>query len=101
VTVIKKTRLYLETTVFNYYFGENRFGHEETLKLFDAVRDGKFEAYTSIYALYEITNAPHEKQNKMLRLIEDNGIQVLQNNDESDRLADIYIKMVYFRKITV
>ena len=42
-----KLKLYLETTVFNYYFDDDREGHENVLELFEAIKAGKFEAYTS------------------------------------------------------
>ncbi|MDR1732145.1 MAG: PIN domain-containing protein [Synergistaceae bacterium] len=89
---MKGLRVYLETTVFNYYFDENRLGHAETVRLFEAIRNGAMEAYTSIYALYEITNAPPDKQRKMLRLIENDEIRVVQNTDEVNRLVDSYIR---------
>lgn len=41
---IGKLKLYLETTVFNYYFDEDRAGHEDVLKLFEAIRAEKYEA---------------------------------------------------------
>ena len=34
---IRKLRLYLETTVFNYYFDIDREGHYDTIKLFEAI----------------------------------------------------------------
>ena len=43
---IGKLKLYLETTVFNYYFDEDRTGHEDVLKLFEAIEFGKFEVYS-------------------------------------------------------
>ena len=46
---IEKLKLYLETTVFNYYFDEDREGHGDVLKLFEAISEGKYEAYTSLY----------------------------------------------------
>ena len=46
---IKKLRLYLETTVFNYYFDINREGDYDTIKLFEAIGTGLHEGYTSEY----------------------------------------------------
>ena len=40
---IRKLRLYLETTVFNYYFDVNREGHCDTVKLFEAIGTGLYE----------------------------------------------------------
>ena len=41
-------RIYLETTIFNYYFEKERdFLHTDTVKLFEEIRANKYEAYTS------------------------------------------------------
>ena len=44
---IKPQRLYLETTVFNYYFDVNRDGHGDTVKLFESIGAGEYEGYLS------------------------------------------------------
>jgi predicted nucleic acid-binding protein len=88
---IKNLRLYLETTLFNYYFDADRDGHPDTVKLFEAVCAGEYEAYTSSYTVTELKDAPEPKQSKMLKLIEKCGIVMLNADDESDRLADRYI----------
>jgi hypothetical protein len=84
-------RLYLETTLFNYYFDADRDGHTDTVKLFKAVSVGEYEAYTSNYTVTELKDAPEPKQSNMLKLIEKYGIVMLNADDESDRLADRYI----------
>jgi hypothetical protein len=84
-------KLYLETTIFNYYFDTERDGHADTVRLFESIRAGKHEAFTSIYAVNEIKNAPEPKQSKMLALIDEYGIITLDISDESDHLANIYV----------
>jgi len=44
---MKKLRLYLETTMFNYYFDSERDGHSATVKLFEAIGAGEYVGYTS------------------------------------------------------
>jgi predicted nucleic acid-binding protein len=88
---IKKLRVYLETTVFNYYFDEDRDGHSETVSLFKAIADGYYEAYTSSYAFIELKGALEPKQSNMLELIDKYGILMLLADDESYRLANKYI----------
>jgi len=84
-------KLYLETTMFNYFFDTERDGHADTVRLFEKIRAGEYEAYTSDYAVGELLNAPEPKQSKMLALIEEYGINLLPTTDESDQLADLYI----------
>jgi predicted nucleic acid-binding protein len=82
----------LETTLFNYYFDEDREAHGDTVKLFEAIAEGKYQAFTSAYAVNELNNASHKKCDKMIALIEQYGIQVLDFNDNAEQLADAYIK---------
>jgi predicted nucleic acid-binding protein len=40
-------RIYLETTVFNYYFEKERDAHADTVMLFEEIKAGKYRAFTS------------------------------------------------------
>jgi predicted nucleic acid-binding protein len=74
---IKKLRLYLETTVFNYYFDTDRDGHEDTVRLFEAIGAGEFEGYTSEYVMAELRGAKEPKKSNMLFLTGKYGIAIL------------------------
>jgi hypothetical protein len=76
--------------MFNYYFDE-RDGHAETVKLFEEIREGKHEAYTSGYTVDELLNASEPKQSKMVELIDEYGVTILPITNESDSLADVYV----------
>lgn len=83
--------MYLETTLFNYYFDKDRNGHIETVKLFEAIGQQKFQGFTSAYVVGELVNASEPKKSNMLRLIDTYGIEILAINDKAERLANIYI----------
>ena len=83
--------MYLETTVFNYYFDEDRLGHEDVLKLFEAIKAGKYEAYTSKYVVQELENAKEPKRSKMLSLIENYKPKVLENSSKVKHLGQLYL----------
>ena len=85
-------KVYLETTLFNYYFDADRDGHIDTVRMFEAIAAGKYEGYTSGYAIAELGNAPEPKRNGMMALLDKHGIIVLSITEESDQLADIYIR---------
>ncbi|MCL2445644.1 MAG: hypothetical protein FWD06_02615 [Oscillospiraceae bacterium] len=85
-------KLYLETTVFNYFFDVDREGHHDTVQLFEQIRQGKFQAYTSEYVTVELQAATEPKRSKMLSLIKEYGVSVLGFEDETDRIADIYVE---------
>jgi predicted nucleic acid-binding protein len=85
-------KIYLETTMFNYYFDTDRDAHADTVTLFEECAAGKFEPYTSDYTLEELERtADAEKREKMLKLIERFNITVLTKSDEANELADKYI----------
>jgi len=88
---MRKQKIYLETTMFNFYFDEQREAHQATVRVFEDVAAGKYEAYTSTYAIDELENAQEEKRNKMMGLIERYGVTVLALNQEAEQLADIYV----------
>ena len=89
---MRTPKVYLETTLFNFYVDEDRgFAHADTVKLFKEIAAGKYEAFTSTYVTDELESAPEVKRDKMMGLITEYGITVLAPKDEAVKLADIYI----------
>jgi rRNA-processing protein FCF1 len=84
-------KLYLETTMFNYYFDTDRDAHIDTVILFEECAAGKFDPFTSDYVLEELEDAPADKREKMLALIKQYDITVLPASHEIKDLADRYI----------
>jgi predicted nucleic acid-binding protein len=85
-------KIYLETSVFNYYFDTERDAHPATVQLFKEIKAGKFEAYTSLLVIRELGKARKDKRDKMLSLISQYNILVLPENDNAVHLADLYIQ---------
>ncbi|MDR1871041.1 MAG: PIN domain-containing protein [Deltaproteobacteria bacterium] len=85
-------KIYLETTIFNYYFDVERDAHPATIQLFNEIKAGKFEPYTSVVVVRELEKAKKEKRDKMLSLIAKFNITVLPENDDAVNLAYLYIK---------
>ena len=89
---MRMQKIYLETTLFNHYFDEHRgIAHKSTVALFNEIKAGKYEAFTSTYVTDELEKAPDEKRDKMIGLIAEYGISVLAPTDEAVRIADLYI----------
>jgi len=86
-----KPKIYLETTLFNYYFDTDREFHPHTVHLFEEIATGKYDAFTSDEATRELKNAPVEKKEKMLALLSEYPITTLPVNDMVNILADIYV----------
>ncbi|MCL2088765.1 MAG: hypothetical protein FWH14_04720 [Oscillospiraceae bacterium] len=89
---MRKQKIYIETTLFNFYFDTDREAHAATLSLFDDIAAGKYEAFTSDYVVNELEKTQGEKREKMIALIEKYGITVLGLDDEAEQLADIYVE---------
>jgi predicted nucleic acid-binding protein len=86
-------RIYIETSVFNFCFADNDPEKQcDTLKLFDEIREGKYEPVTSVYVLEELERAPEPKQGNMTALIRDCAIAMLATSDEAEDLANRYIE---------
>jgi len=88
---MRRPRIYLETTMFNHYFDKDREAHIATVKLFEEMRAGKYEGYTSIYVTNELMKAEEPKRSNMLALIDKYNIVVLPAADEAVELANKYV----------
>jgi len=89
---MKKYKIYLETTLFNYYFDSERPAHAETVMLFNDIAAGKYEAYTSDAVIGELKRTPTAKKDMMLDLVEKYKINMLAVDDDTRELADSYIE---------
>jgi len=85
-------KMYLETTLFNFYVDKDRGDpHYDTVKLFKEISEGKYEAYTSDYVIDELELASPDKRDKMIGLIAEYGIKVLESVETASKLADLYV----------
>jgi hypothetical protein len=46
---MRTPKIYLETTIFNFYIDADRDAHADTVLLFEEIAAGKYEAFTSVY----------------------------------------------------
>lgn len=90
---MKKLKIYLETSVLNFYFADDaRDKLEATRRLFEEIGNGKYLAFISMSVIREISNAPEEKQKMLMEMVRKFGIAVLEDDPEADRIADLYVK---------
>jgi len=89
---MRKLKVYLETTLFNFYVDESKgFAHESTVALFKEIAAGKYDAFTSDFVINELERAKKEKSDKMLQLVAEYGVKVLEPDEDANRLADLYV----------
>jgi hypothetical protein len=88
-----KPKIYLETTIFNFPFADDAPELKaDTIKLFEEIKAGKYEPYTSIYALDELENTLQiDKLKKMRGLIDEYSITLIHGSREAERLATLYL----------
>jgi len=84
-------KIYLETTMFNYYFDNERDAHPDTIRLFEEIKTKKYKAFSSVYAIDELMKAPEEKRSLMMELFNKYDITILQPSKEAESLADMYV----------
>jgi len=61
-----RKKIYLETTMFNYYFDDDRDAHADTVTFFKECLAGKYEPFTSFYVTDELEDAPAKSVKKCL-----------------------------------
>lgn len=64
----------------------------ENLKLFEDIKNGLFEPYTSTIVVDELLKAQEPKKSKMLELIPQYDISVLPATEENNELAQVYVR---------
>jgi predicted nucleic acid-binding protein len=78
--------------VFNFYCeGKQGKKQQDTIKLFEMIAAGKYEAYTSDAVLEELERTHGDKLAEMSKLVYTLPRPSLLNAKEVQRLADIYI----------
>jgi hypothetical protein len=78
--------------MFNYYFDNNRVGHEATVRLFEATDNSLFIPFTSEYSRIEIQRAQDPKRSNMLSLFDLYKVTVFSIDPKYVILANIYAR---------
>jgi hypothetical protein len=89
-------RIYLETTMFNFPFVPDNPGYAtlkaDTKKVFDLIRAGKFEPFTSVYVDAELQKTGNEERRENMKsLVAEYKVKMLPASVDADRLAALYV----------
>lgn len=88
---MKKLKIYLETSVINFIFDKSNPKEKEiTLKLFDDIKKGQYEAFISELVIAEIDKAPHDIAVNLRNAISEINLIELTISEEVKFLADKY-----------
>jgi len=90
---MRKLKLYLETSVWNFFFADDAPEKMDVTKeFFDSVRRGFYEVYISEVVLKEINNAPKDKRDRLTKLIDQCAPIRVDIVEEAEKLASIYLE---------
>jgi predicted nucleic acid-binding protein len=90
--IMRKPKIYLETSIFNFVFTDDAPDKKaETIKLFNEIAAGKYVPFSSVHATEELLKTKGDKRDKMLGLLKKYNVEILQDNEEIEKLASIYI----------
>ena len=85
-------KLFIETSVFNFYFeGKQGQKQQDAIRLFAEIARGRYEAYTSETVVRELESAFKQKYRQMKDLLDTQIKQVFEADQEVENLADLYI----------
>ena len=88
---MKKLKLYLDTTIFNYVFADDTPKERDiTCQFFKQGND--FELFISDVVLGEIDRCFEPKRKKMLELVSHHDMEILELNHAARGLAALYVK---------
>jgi predicted nucleic acid-binding protein len=89
---LRKLRLYLETSIWNFYFADDSPEKRDiTQEFFKNVKEGKYDIFISQTVLNEIDRADEPKRSQLIQLIKDCYPQVLDITQEATDLSKEYI----------
>ena len=89
---MKKPQLYLETSVWNFYFADDAPEKKEiTRTFFDKIRHGEYEIFISDAVIEEMGRANDEKKQLLLNMIKEYNPKRLIINEEVIELSQKYV----------
>lgn len=89
---MKRPQLYLETSVWNFYFANDAPEKREvTLTFFEKIKQGEYEIFISDIVIEEIGRADDNKRRSLLNIIVEYNPVRLMINEEVAELAQKYI----------
>lgn len=89
---MRKLRLYLETSVWNFYFADDAPEKRDITKMFFAsVAENLYEIFVSEIVIRELNNAPKPKRIRLLNLLNKYTPTELEITEEAEELTEVYI----------
>ncbi|HIE36264.1 MAG TPA: PIN domain-containing protein [Candidatus Omnitrophica bacterium] len=89
---MRKLKLYIETSVWNFFFADDAPEKKEiTREFFNSITKGVYEIFISEVVIEEINNAPKSKKLRLFSLINKYNPINLEITEETEELAELYL----------
>ena len=89
---MRKLKLYLETSVWNFFFADDAPEMREiTKQFFSSIEEGLYEIFVSEVVVGEIDNAPEPKRKVLLDLVNKYSPIELEITEEANELTKVYM----------
>ncbi len=89
---MKKLKIYLDTSLISHLDAYDTLDKmSSTLKLWDEIKEGKYDVFISEIVISELTDCPEPKRSLMFGFLNNINYIELSLNDEVEILADKYI----------
>lgn len=86
-------RIYIDTSVINGLYAQDREIASQTEEFFKTTVKMKVVLYCSDLTIAEIKQTPQSlKRNKLIKVIENNQVEILATTDEAHTLGNEYVK---------
>jgi len=90
---MRKLKIYLDTSVLNFYYAEDLPKEMSTTKeLFKEIEQKKYEAFISATVVDEIEAADETTKNRLINLVSTYNLRILELSSEVDYLAGKYLQ---------
>ncbi len=89
---MRKLKLYLETSVWNFFFADDAPEKRDITKRFCAsIKRDIYEIFISEVVIREINDAPEPKRQTLLGLINKHAPVELETTEEANELTELYV----------
>ncbi|MCM1386605.1 MAG: PIN domain-containing protein [Bacillus sp. (in: Bacteria)] len=96
---MKKIKIYLDTSVISYLDQSDApEKRQETLELWELLKQGRYEVYISDIVVYEINKCSSEKKEVLLDYLEQIEYNIIDTDEDTVSLAEKFIHFGFLKR---
>ena len=90
---MRKLKLYLDTSVWNFFFADDAPEKKDiTKRFFASIKEGIYEIFISEVVIMEINDAPESKRKILFDLVNEYSPAELETTEEANELTEFYME---------